>query len=187
MGRGKSTAAKAVYAPPRGQTSFSGGGRRRSHPEHQEPVPSPNKFHVEDLKHFPKVMEVAHKVRDEALRRGRPELTGHAVEARIGDHLRAMSESEVLQSLRKGSIVEINDGPHHNDCRMLVRDDNGVCVVYSVGLHRIITCWWNDPNDTHSTLDMSNYRRVIPGDPKCRVAAETLQRTVARGYRAARR
>jgi len=141
-----------------------------------------NKFHVQDLQHFPRVIEVANQIRERALARGLPAYSHHAVSAREDDHLRSMSEAEVTSALERGRIVELNDGPDHDDCRMLVRDENGVCVVYSVGLHRIITCWWNDPADQHTTLDLSNYQRLQPGNvDESKASAQRLHRLIACG------
>jgi hypothetical protein len=143
-----------------------------------------NKFHVQDLQHFPQVLEVADKIRELALRRSTPACSHHAVAARINDNLQTMSEGEIVSALRCGRIIELNDGPEHNDCRMLVRDEHGVCVVYSVGLHRIITCWWNDPADEHKTLDLTNYKRLKVGsdDPSVRASAQSLRRLIACGH-----
>jgi hypothetical protein len=142
------------------------------------------------MQHFPKVLDVAGKLRDRAVARSMPQMTGHAVEAAMTDHLRPMTRAEVYDALRSGEIIELNDGSDNNDCRMLVRDKHGVCVVYSVGLHRVVTCWWNDPDDDHSTLELSNYRRLRhdgagrqPSEAALKNAQQRLVAIINRGAR----
>lgn len=165
-----------------GRGAFGNGGTR-SQQNAQSPArnrgtrPSAHKFHIEDLQYQPKLLRTAESIRAAALKRGGLVYSGHAVQARINDHLRPLSHEDIKRAVRAGAIIEINDGPEHDDMRLLVRDDRGTCVVYSVGLHKIVTCWWNDPDDHHSTLNLSEYM-PLEGDEGPRQCQRILMRGV---------
>ena len=74
---------------------------------------------------------------------------------------RKVDRAEVEQAIREGEIIEV----HNNkwwDFRVLVRlnlfaHKRAVCVVLSGRNKNIVTCYLNDVNDNHSTIDMTNY------------------------------
>ena len=54
-----------------------------------------------------------------------------------------------------GTLIEFNQIP--NGHKALLRTPDGHCAVFGLSTFKIITMWWNDPNDTHRTLDASKY------------------------------
>ena len=67
---------------------------------------------------------------------------------------RTFSLSEAIEAVRTGRVIEVNDNPGY---RALVRSLNGTCVVVELTHLRVITVYYNDQSDTHSTLDRSKY------------------------------
>ncbi len=70
---------------------------------------------------------------------------------------RYFSMEEAVAAIKNGLVVEV-----HNDrkpeIRALVRDSKGTCVVLSMNNLRVVTVYYNDPNDTHDTLNWNAYR-----------------------------
>ena len=70
---------------------------------------------------------------------------------------RYFGTEEVSAAIKNGLVVEV-----HNDrkpeIRALVRDQKGTCVVVSLSDFRVITVYYNDPNDQHETLNWNAYR-----------------------------
>jgi hypothetical protein len=64
---------------------------------------------------------------------------------------------EAVEAVKTGLVVEVhNDTP--GDVRALVRDSKGTCVVLSLKSWQVITVYYNDPTDTHDTLNWAAYR-----------------------------
>jgi exonuclease III len=65
--------------------------------------------------------------------------------------------ADAVSTLRSGLVVEV-----HNDkqpsLRALVRDSKGTCVVVELQSMRVITVYYNDPEDKHETLNWNLYR-----------------------------
>jgi hypothetical protein len=69
---------------------------------------------------------------------------------------RNVTRLEVYQAIAFGQCVEAKD-----DNRVVMRHHTGVCVVVEIPTHTVVTVWYNDPQDQHWTLDLSQYRWVI--------------------------
>lgn len=78
------------------------------------------------------------------------------------DHLmqrmqqKGISKKDALLALKWGAVIRVQD-----DGRVLMRltqgTRSGVCVVASLKDHTLVTAWYNNPRDNHSTLDLSEY------------------------------
>ena len=66
---------------------------------------------------------------------------------------RNISRLSVYTAIAFGEVVEAKD-----DDRVLMRHHSGVCVVVDVKTRTVVTVWFNDPQDQHWTLDLSQYR-----------------------------
>lgn len=104
------------------------------------------------------------------LRKHRKQMTPaeiHAVEARVKRvpawvsqpyyavraRERNVSRLEVYRAIAFGQAIEAKD-----DDRVLMRGSDGVCVVVEIPTRKIVTVWYNSPDDQHWTLDLSQYR-----------------------------
>lgn len=56
-----------------------------------------------------------------------------------------------------GTIIELNHQPETGRHKVLLRTDDGHCAVFGIGTRQVVTMWYNDPDDTHKTLDASKY------------------------------
>lgn len=135
------------------------------------------RFHIEDLSTFPEERLLLNALAVKAGRRGDWHFSDHALEACAEDHLRPLSKSEVVEAIKEGRVIEINDG-NGKDCRLLVRK-GGVCAVLSLGTKTVVTCWWNDPKDSHKSLDLSAYHRPV----KSEASRRYLHKLIGRGVR----
>lgn len=75
------------------------------------------------------------------------ELTEHC-KARMTEKKISMAE---ICFATGGKIVE-----WHDDC-LLLRSEGGVCVVVNLESGFVVTCYRNDEQDDHKTLDCSQY------------------------------
>lgn len=70
---------------------------------------------------------------------------------------RSFTTADALEAIKGGLVVEV-----HNDrkpeIRALVRNAKGTCVVVSLTDFRVVTVYYNDPNDQHETLNWNAYR-----------------------------
>ena len=75
-------------------------------------------------------------------------------------HERTFSIAEAIEAVRCGLVIEVhnNNAP---DVRVLVRDRKGTCAVVSLLTWNIIMVYYNDPTDTHYSLDWNKYRWVV--------------------------
>jgi hypothetical protein len=70
---------------------------------------------------------------------------------------RTFTTQDALEVIKGGLVVEV----HNNagaDVRALLRNSKGTCVVLSLSTFEVITVYYNDPTDTHDTLNWNNYR-----------------------------
>ena len=56
-----------------------------------------------------------------------------------------------------GRLIELNHDPDGGRHKVLLRTDDGHCAVFGLGTKQIVTMWYNEPSDTHKTLDASRY------------------------------
>ena len=56
-----------------------------------------------------------------------------------------------------GEVIELNHSPSDGRDKALLRTPDGHCAVFGLNTKMIVTCYWNDPSDTHKTLDTSKY------------------------------
>lgn len=69
---------------------------------------------------------------------------------------RNITRLEVYQAIYQGKVVEAKD-----DNRVVMRSVSGICVVIELTTRKVVTVWYNDPQDQHWTLDLSQYRWTI--------------------------
>lgn len=76
---------------------------------------------------------------------------------------RAITNLHIALTLTQGSPVEVHNN-NAREIRVLMRGlvDNKWCnVVVSLTTKTVITCFWNALNDTHKTLDKSQYKWAV--------------------------
>ena len=59
--------------------------------------------------------------------------------------------------VENGTIIELNYDAKGGRHKVLLRTPDGHCAVFGLKSQQVVTMWWNDPNDTHKTLDASHY------------------------------
>jgi len=64
---------------------------------------------------------------------------------------------DAVEALQGGLVVEVHDD-RKPSVRALVRSQKGTCVVVELQSMRVITVYYNDPSDTHDTLNWNLYR-----------------------------
>jgi hypothetical protein len=69
---------------------------------------------------------------------------------------RSITRREVYEAILFGLPGEVNDKD-----RVVMRHASGVCVVVELPTHTVVTVWYNDPQDQHWTLDISQYRWTV--------------------------
>ncbi|WP_346938281.1 DUF4258 domain-containing protein [uncultured Clostridium sp.] len=93
---------------------------------------------------------------------GALELSFHVREQMVN---RNISEKDMYNVMRDYSIIEfhhkINDYGK-DDNRVLIRSNrkvkgSNICLSISLDKARIVTCYGNESNDKHKTMNMSNY------------------------------
>ena len=78
---------------------------------------------------------------------------------------------EFLGNIKAENIIEYNTGKYHNEQRVILKDyrpikaDDGSLVnftyVIEIDKEMLITCWMNNIDDKHTTLDMSIYNKNL--------------------------
>ena len=63
-----------------------------------------------------------------------------------------ITRDEVIIALQSGDVIEVQDGG-----RIVLRSGGGIAVVACLRTLTIVTTWRNDVDDTHATLDLSEY------------------------------
>lgn len=58
-------------------------------------------------------------------------------------------------TLRTGTVIEIHNDK--GDWRAVIRSQNGTCAVVSLESNRVLTVYYNDPEDNHDTLNHGLY------------------------------
>ena len=59
--------------------------------------------------------------------------------------------------VENGTIIELNHDPITGRHKVLLRTPDGHCAVFGLKSKQIVTMWWNDPTDSHSTLRADHY------------------------------
>lgn len=77
----------------------------------------------------------------------------HAMDRMAG---KGIKKGDVLNALRYGSVIEVND-KGRVVMRLMKGMMKGTCAVVSVRDRVLVTCWFNKGRDNHSTLDKSEY------------------------------
>src|ERR1700674_633204 len=62
---------------------------------------------------------------------------------------RSISRLEVYRAISQGSCIEAKD-----DSRVVMRHADGICVVVEIPTRKVVTAWYNSPDDQHYTLDL---------------------------------
>ena len=73
---------------------------------------------------------------------------------------RCISDLDIALTVATGEVIEAHNNVK-DDIRVLLRKDikgKSCCVVVSIIKKRIVTCYWNDANDNHRTLNASLYK-----------------------------
>lgn len=68
-----------------------------------------------------------------------------------------ITHDDIATTLAQGEVIEVAER-----FRALVRltkgERSGVCVVISLRDNEVVTTWYNNPTDTHRTLDLTKYQ-----------------------------
>jgi hypothetical protein len=72
-------------------------------------------------------------------------------------YTKEITHDDIATALAHGEVIEVTDR-----YRALVRlthgNRSGVCVVISLRDNTVVTTWFNNPTDSHRTLDLSKYQ-----------------------------
>jgi hypothetical protein len=68
---------------------------------------------------------------------------------------REFTLDDAKETLRTGTVIEVHND--RGDWRALVRGKNGYCTVVSLETNRILTVYFNAPDDNHDTLNHKLY------------------------------
>jgi hypothetical protein len=63
-----------------------------------------------------------------------------------------LTDNAVLDALTSGQIIEVNSFG-----RVVMRSSKGAVVVAELPNKYVVTAWYNDPRDNHSTLRLNEY------------------------------
>lgn len=71
------------------------------------------------------------------------------------------NKNDFYKTVRNGNVIEISNRGN-NDVRMLVRSKfskqgKNLVLSYSFKCKKVITCWANETNDNHATINMKLY------------------------------
>jgi transcription elongation factor len=69
---------------------------------------------------------------------------------------RNVTVENLVSAIRKGEVIEVHNNVG-SDIRVLLRDDRGNCAVVSLMDKKVVTCFKNNPNDNHATINRSLY------------------------------
>ena len=63
--------------------------------------------------------------------------------------------------LKHGSLIELKIDSESKNHRALLRTNDGHCAVFCWNEKKVITTWYNDPNDNHFTIRPEQYERGV--------------------------
>ena len=63
--------------------------------------------------------------------------------------------------LANGKLIELKIDKENKHHRALLRTEEGHCAVFCWKNKKVITTWWNDPNDKHFTINPNQYIRGV--------------------------
>ena len=71
------------------------------------------------------------------------------------------SKNDFYKTVRNGNVIEVSNRGN-NDVRMLVRSKfskqgKNLVLSYSFKWKKVVTCWTNETNDNHATINMKLY------------------------------
>jgi hypothetical protein len=69
---------------------------------------------------------------------------------------KGVNYSEALFAVSNGEFIEFNT-TQSGERRMLMRSEDGICVVVELGTGNLVTCYRNDSLDNHEGLDETRY------------------------------
>lgn len=72
-------------------------------------------------------------------------------------YTKEITHKDIAKALKKGEVIEVAEG-HRALVRLTTGERSGVCVVISLRDDTVVTTWYNNPTDTHRTLDLSKYQ-----------------------------
>lgn len=84
----------------------------------------------------------------------------HALDKLEGAEITANQLAECIVS---GKLIEVHN-LIKDDVRVVLRKDmdkKSLCMAVSLIFKKIITCWFNDPTDKHTTLNVNNYTLTL--------------------------
>ena len=65
---------------------------------------------------------------------------------------------------REGYLIEFNVDEENLHHKVLLRTNDGHCAVFALRGARVVTMWWNHPDDNHATIDASKYEWGVRAD-----------------------
>jgi hypothetical protein len=80
-----------------------------------------------------------------------------------------LTDTAILEALTSGQIIEVNSFG-----RVVMRSSKGAVVVAELPTKRVVTAWFNDPRDNHSTLRINEYQWRVDAASYVRGQCENL-------------
>ena len=63
--------------------------------------------------------------------------------------------------LNHGKLIELKVDRIEKRHRALLRTNDGHCAVFCWKDKRVVTAWWNSPDDNHATIDPNQYKNGV--------------------------
>ena len=95
-----------------------------------------------------------------AVRRNTYTLSGHALDRM---NQKRVTETQINTMLGYGKVIEVHNNVA-SEIRVLMRGKvagKWCNAVVSLTTKQVVTCFWNELNDTHRTLDKSQYKWTV--------------------------
>jgi hypothetical protein len=112
---------------------------------------------MDKRKHYTQMSEAETVKVMNAVRSNEYTFSFHAIE-RMNE--KRITENQVLTMLSYGKVIEVHNNFEDEICVLMRGKVAGKwCnAVVALRTKRVVSCWWNDLNDTHRTLDRSQYK-----------------------------
>lgn len=85
--------------------------------------------------------------------KGMWKITAHTTERMVE---KGVNREQIMECLKIHRLVQFQREADSSR-RILVRDNNGTCLVLDIDHRIIVTAFHNNPNDNHRTLDRGQY------------------------------
>ena len=79
----------------------------------------------------------------------------HTVHAQGRQTEKLVTDDMLRDCLTNGRLIEVHN--EANSLRVLLRNIDGTCAVVDLDTKVVVTCYWNHPDDRHTTIRRSEY------------------------------